>query len=46
MLTGILLIYIGTKISAPALFYWGCGIMIGVRFIKLLVDIYNIGRNS
>lgn len=46
MLTGILLIYVGTKIAAPALYFWGCGIMIGVSFIRLCVTIYNAGRDA
>lgn len=46
MLTGILLAYIGTQINAPILYYCGCGIMIGLNFIKMRIDIYKKGRDS
>lgn len=46
MLTGILLIYIGTKIDAPSIYYWACGIMIGICFIRLLLGIYKLGRDA
>lgn len=46
MLTGILLIYIGTKNNAPSIYYWACGIMIGMHFMKMCIDIYKLGRDA
>lgn len=46
MLTAILLVYIGTQINAPTLYYWGCGIMIGLDFIRMCIGIFKAGRDS
>lgn len=46
MLTGILLAYIGTQINVPSLYYWACGIMIGLNFIRMCIDIFKAGRDA